>query len=464
MRFRSCITLLEAPFASFDCSEEQVLKLESAMAGEQHEQRVESHGDADQDALRSRKVVVFVLSAERSGSTWVGYVLASHQDSAFLGEYFRGWDEELKVPCTICAAKGLAECEVLHGIEQVPAEQAFAWAFERTGKPVLIDVSKNLDWAARFTGGSDAYDVRLVHLIRDPRAWFASQWRRKPQCSASDLIAQWRDSNTKIQRFIEGTGLPHHVAFYDELATTPQTHFRDLFAFCGLEYDKSALEYWNFTHHGFAANGATSLILPIEVATQSVPHFLTQDDTFYREHSRKSFHDDRWKQEMSPDLAGQISADAGVTDVLISVGKELTDTGIVDVRPATLRSLVATRSALERDLKDARDGHEAARLDAEQHHDDLTRRLADAEAGFEHQRDLALSEAESLRAEVKSLQASLATVAAEKASVAARLGGIEASTSWRVATVAQKVGLRFPRLTRLAGRVLRRHRARPRPG
>ena len=65
---------------------------------------------------------------------------------------------------------------------------------------------------------------------------------------------------------------------------------------------------------------------------------------------------------------------------------------------------------------------------------------------------------------MKSLQASLATVAAEKASVAARLGGIEASTSWRVATVAQKVGLRFPRLTHLDGRVLRRHRARPRPG
>jgi hypothetical protein len=65
----------------------------------------------------------------------------------------------------------------------------------------------------------------------------------------------WRETNMKIRDFAEGVGLAYRAVFYDEIAHSPVAHFRKLYKFCGLKFDQESLRYWNFTHHGFAANG-----------------------------------------------------------------------------------------------------------------------------------------------------------------------------------------------------------------
>jgi hypothetical protein len=289
-----------------------------------------------------KKVAVFVLSSERSGSTWVGYVLGSHKNSAFLGEYFRGWNKDLSVPCTVCAANGLAECEVLHGIEDVPLQQAFTFAFERTGKQMLVDISKSPSWAGEFAGKSDAFDVRLIHLVRDPRGWAASERRRAPQVAAMDLIKIWLETNSGIQDFARNTNCECYTVFYDDLASNPSSYFDKLFDYCGLQFDPESLKYWNFTHHGFAANGASSSILSDDAAKKKVPHFLTQDDAFYAANNKKFFHDNRWKNELSPEEAEDILNDPETRNLLRSVGKKMTGDGLVDVQYPFLRRLRET--------------------------------------------------------------------------------------------------------------------------
>lgn len=279
-----------------------------------------------------RRRIVFVLSSDHSGSTWVGYVLGSHPASAFLGEYERAWRKEASVPCTLCAAKGLDECEVLHGAADVPVDQAFAWAFARTGRQVLVDNSKMIDWAARFIGADGGDAVRLIHVVKDPRNWLCSKRRRAAQPTA-DMIRLWHATNAQFQAFTLSAGCPSMTVFYDELAADPLGGFCRLFAFCGLTFDESALSYWNFPHHGFAANGASSAILADARLGPPPPHFATGDDGFYAAHDRQLFADLRWKRALGAEEIAAIAADRDVADLLADFGRRLTPDGLARLGP-----------------------------------------------------------------------------------------------------------------------------------
>lgn len=271
--------------------------------------------------------VIFILSAAHSGSTWVGYVLGSHPASAFLGEYYRAWDKEASVPCTLCAAKGLDQCEVLYGAENVPGDLAFAWAFERTERQVLIDNSKQLAWTERFIADGRGYEVRLIHVIKDPRNWLLSTRRRIPS-HCDELIGAWHDTNTQIRAFTKRVDCASLTVFYDELAADQASGFRRLFEFCGMRFDIASLSYWDFRHHGFAANGASSAILADKRLGDPPVHFATGDDAFYARHTRTMFVDCRWKKDLGDEDIYRISRDPRVTDLLAELGRHLTPDGL----------------------------------------------------------------------------------------------------------------------------------------
>lgn len=149
------------------------------------------------------------------------------------------------------------------------------------------------------------------------------------------------------------------------------------------------------------------------------------------------------------------------------------------------------RTALARELAEVRKQCAAlteARLLGDQEKDDLTRRLdhavaamTDAEtrnAGLERridetsrtiealrveaaqragQIDDLCRETGTLRAEAEILRTSLAILGADRAALAERLGGVEASTSWRVATTVQRMAIRTPRLHRTVRKLLGRN-------
>ncbi len=274
-----------------------------------------------------KRTVVFVLSSDHSGSTWAGYVLGSHSRAAFLGEYQRAWRPEARVACTLCAAKGLPDCEVLHGAEQVAVADAFAWAAGRTGRPVLVDNSKSVAWAERFLGGPYGHAIKLIHVVKDPRNWFASKRRRIAQ-PVAELLPLWLQTNAEMAALLARNPSAALTVFYDELAADPVAGFKPIFKFCGLDYEAAALQYWNVPHHGFAANGASSAMLANAALGPPPAHFRTADDAFYAAHMKTLFADTRWRQLVTPAEQAEIAADRRVTDFLAGYGRALGPLGL----------------------------------------------------------------------------------------------------------------------------------------
>jgi hypothetical protein len=258
----------------------------------------------------AQRTVVFVLSESRSGSTWLSYVLGSHPGVAHLGEYHRPFTRPGHVACRLCEARGNSECEILHGIENVPREQAYDFAFERFGKPILSDASKLLDWVTLFVG-QERFEVKVVHLVRDPRGWYASESRRGP-LPIEAAVERWVENNTQITQFVALHQIPCFRAVYDHLTVRPEQYFPPLCRFIGTRHVSDALAYWNFEHHGLGGNGAALNVL----GKYDGARVTTGDDSFYQANAQKRFCDTRWRSQLSEAQRQAFEQSAAVEKVL----------------------------------------------------------------------------------------------------------------------------------------------------
>ena len=247
---------------------------------------------APADLARPR--VGFILSALRSGSTWLNLVLGSHDWAMNLGEYYRPFRFPGHIACRLCEAEGRAECSVLHGIERVPAARAFHFAAARAGRGVLIDASKQLDWCGEFLGRDDL-DVRLIHLVRNPCGHAESELRRHPGRGLDEVLASWEAANRAIENFIAASSAPAMLAGYDDLAANPGGHFPALCGFLGHGWQPAALRYWEVAHHGLGGNGAAAPYLKGRLVT----NFATFDDAHYDGIERRPTAPDlRWRERL----------------------------------------------------------------------------------------------------------------------------------------------------------------------
>jgi hypothetical protein len=274
-------------------------------------------------ANASKRTAVFILSSPHSGSTWTGYVLGSNPASAFLGEYHRAWNDGLRAPCIVCNARGLGFCKVLSDLEDEPVERAFDLAFARTGKRVIVDSSKDVEWIRSFRT-DDPADIRLVHLVRDPRGFYASA-KRRVRDGLDQVMSKWCKENEDFRDFIAASGLSGVTASYDLLAQSPETEFCRLFEFCGMAFREESLRYWNVEHHAWAGNGASHALL--KGSGYDCP-LVTGDVDFYKEKSQTLFHDLRWRLALTPAESTSIENNRRVRRLLRSLGFSLTETGI----------------------------------------------------------------------------------------------------------------------------------------
>lgn len=287
-----------------------------------------------------KKTLVYILSEKHSGSTWVSYVLGSHNNSANLGEYYRPFIDKSHPECDICNALGRLPCKVLHGIHNVPIPKAYDFAFERYRKDILIDSGKEISWAhkiyklsgfasraihyikspseiiRRFSKdgkvNSHNYNILLLHLVRDPRGWYASE-KRRGKNNVEHEIKRWVLSNSQMMKFAKTTMLPYRVVSYDYLAANPKEYYPEICKFIGLNFETEALEYWNSEHHCLGGiNGAGYNVLK----KYESANVKTADEGFYKDNLNRNFYDQRWKEQLTQEEIKYINNNIEVNKIL----------------------------------------------------------------------------------------------------------------------------------------------------
>ena len=273
--------------------------------------------------MDAENTLIFILCAGRSGSTWLSYVLGGQRDAACLGEYYLMFSELSRYDCTLCHAKALDDCEVLRGFRKINASDAFPFAFDCfKDKRILIDNSKNKAWTERGVQQGQ-FKVKIIHLLRDPRGWFASQRRREPMNAAAG-VERWLKINRAVIDFTRSM-FPQdyrnrmYSVFYEDLVLAPAACFPPLCSFIGTSFTSDALRYWEFDHHGPAGNGAAFSLLTDHASAE----MTTGDDEFYRKNAKTQFLDTRWHSQLSQEEIDQFVASKELEEFLKMYGKTL---------------------------------------------------------------------------------------------------------------------------------------------
>lgn len=227
-----------------------------------------------------RRKVVFIASSPRSGSTLLESMLCAHSDCVGIGEAFHLVNpknrliEDLRGERCACGEL-VEECAFWSGtIEQLrdrrdlePTDKyrLILSRFKDFFGPdkVLIDSSKMLPSLALIHEIPEV-DLRVIHLIRDVRAWTVSMqdgYRRNPEYGLTNLIRRrgwkglfryfmhnrlyafhdWYWTQRKIDKFVRAEKVPAFRIGYEELCFDPEASIKDISDFLGLGFEESML-------------------------------------------------------------------------------------------------------------------------------------------------------------------------------------------------------------------------------
>ena len=131
-----------------------------------------------------KRKLVFILSSNYSGSHYLSLLLGSHSKAMHLGETKNLIKEG--VNCYKCGV--LNGCHLFKGIQELTTDDLYPTLFNRAGEPInlLFDTSKKIEWAIKFIKNQADYEIKVIHLVRDPRA-LMRRWKNKYTSLLSQL-------------------------------------------------------------------------------------------------------------------------------------------------------------------------------------------------------------------------------------------------------------------------------------
>lgn len=161
------------------------------------------------------KKIVYVLSSGHSGSTILGYLLGGCDGAYLLGEFVHTNKSTLNTEKRgrikrngLCSVHG-TECFVWGG--KYP--RTFADAFDKFGRGVLIDTSKNVQWVKRTAIG---YNHAIVRITRNGLDRFGSIKKKQGKLTEKQIVS-WVRQESIITRFLDNK--PHYSVKFEDLGS-----------------------------------------------------------------------------------------------------------------------------------------------------------------------------------------------------------------------------------------------------
>jgi hypothetical protein len=290
-----------------------------------------------------KKTVLFILSSNFSGSHYLSLLIGSHSCANHLGEVknlvkkkqkneYTTSSIESTRHCYLCGKN--KDCILFQGINDNDIPAIYEKIFRRLPPTVVIvvDTSKKVKWAKKFIKQSE-YDIKFIHLIRDPRA-LIRKWSlhyKTPKDRIKQRIKQikryplnifkimvsaqwyiyllkWVWQNREIKNFLRLCGKPYRLITYHDLATNSENVLSSVMEWLGLNYEREQIEYWKHNHHG----------------TQKPKY------DWIKEKSSQYF-DIRWKDDLSKNKQISIINHREVTKLIRELSLTITPNGLVNL-------------------------------------------------------------------------------------------------------------------------------------
>lgn len=281
---------------------------------------------------RMKKKLVFILSSNFSGSHFLSLLLGSHSRALHLGET----KNLVKETISCCLCGNTSDCELFRNIEYLKKDNLYPTLFNRAGDEIhiLVDTSKKIKWASQFSNIQEDYEIKFIHLVRDPRAlvrrWkltYSTPFKRLKQRKKvirtfikkiskllfidqeTIYLYKWLNQNQQITQFILENDFESQVVTYHDLTTKTSEIVTNLMLWLGQQYEPSQLEYWNFQHHGTEKHQYEWI-----KANKITTHV-----------------DLRWKDELTPEQNTFITNNTDVKNYIHSLGLQQHDDGLTKI-------------------------------------------------------------------------------------------------------------------------------------
>lgn len=195
-------------------------------------------------------VVVNIVAASYSGSTWANLLLGANSQAFSVGEI----DNIGKHGKALCTLHGVS-CPIWSQFNPGSGENPYLQIHRITGKRFLV-----VNNARYLLHDQDHPRVhsKYIFLIRDGRAVVASTRRKYPNTSIWHASRSWWRTMKKKQRLIHSR--PQRdtlVVRYEALLKDLEPQTRHLCEFLGMEFEPQMLEYWKKKPHFLGGNIGT---------------------------------------------------------------------------------------------------------------------------------------------------------------------------------------------------------------
>jgi len=247
--------------------------------------------------------VVVIQSLSFTGTTWLNYVLGSHPDIFALGPADRPFALPRNQAAEACRVHG-KDCPFWPGFYETWEEgkNFFVHLAERSGKRIIV-TNNPLPTGAGTALQHPLIDMRPIRFVRDGRAVAESFARKHPDQAFFDVVRNWLAPS--FLGFAFDRADPDTLCLrYEDVLADQMGMLEKVGRFVGVEYDASALRFWEHEHHPAAGNAGPINVLRIHQGA-ALPA-VGQTRQFYQEQYDKTiadpnhqFESDGWKTRLS---------------------------------------------------------------------------------------------------------------------------------------------------------------------
>ena len=291
-------------------------------------------GDNGAMSAPANNRVVILLGTNYSGSHLLSHLLSAHSACIGVGELHR-YEHLLKGDENEPVAAEYGSSPLFAGLNELALEQWYDTLVQRATEqfglaPVIIDNSKKVRWVKKIVD-SPRMDLRLVHLLRDPRAlvlrWlntYDTNRRRRTQrlrvakrvpTRASQILAgdwtnvfvyKWLRENRQITEFIAKNKYAHAMVTYHDMVFDTEPMLQRLMPLLGLDYEPGQLRFGESSQFGTTKKAHADAVQRSEIRP-----------------------DLKWQTQLDPSAVQAVNANQDVTNYLEGLGLALGERGIV---------------------------------------------------------------------------------------------------------------------------------------